>query len=206
MRSQIVEVESGVKGVEWRIEKGKEVKIPKIVAKQIITTAREFAAIQQKVKQIEQEMEKMEREAKPHRETIIEFAQKYPGWRGVKESEKFVITVTPRPFWRAAVLQQYLGSLYYPLLEEGELIIKISLPIFGKKGVILPQTILAAIEELLLKLGASLEGTIISVEEKAHKVKEEKIEELQTKGKLPPLPSNAKEIVWSISFRTLAEG
>jgi hypothetical protein len=200
--------ESGIGSVKWKVERGKEVVIPKVTASQIVNTAREFAALQFRMQKLEMEMDQIAQEAEPLREAIIEIARQYPGWRGIVDPDgNLDLTATPRKRWNAEALKEYLGSLYYPLLGRGELELTFILPLVGKEGFIPPEVIVAILEKALLDLGVKLEGVFaLPPKEEAFEIKEDQIEELQRKGRLPPMPQEVAKITWAISLRPWKRG
>jgi len=202
----IVEVESGIPGVRWRVEEGtgKE-EIVKLM--EIISTVQALGPIEVQIHQLKEEIKRLEKQAQPYRQPLEEYVKEHPWLRGAKDEKgKYILTFIPRRYWKPEVLRPYLGRLYYSLLTKGKLIITLSLPLRGKKGYILPETIIKAIEDLLSTVGGNLEEANISFEEKVYEIKEDQIEKLQSKGKLPPLPREAREIDVIISTEPLAEG
>jgi hypothetical protein len=204
-RIKVIKVESGIPGIVLKVEEGAK-KEDIGTLKKFVPTIKALGPIKVKIRRLEEEIERLKKEAEPYEKPLKEYIIQNPWWRGATVEEEFDLTFIPRTFWNTEVLKRFLGDSYYPLLTEGELTIKISLPILGKKGYILPETIVGAIEELLLKLGASLEGVFINIEEKAIEMKEDQIEKLQNEGKLPPLPPDAYEIIVAIHAEPLAEG
>jgi hypothetical protein len=204
-RIKIVKVESGIPGVVLKVEeRAKKEDIGTL--KKFVPTIKALGPIKVKIRRLEEEIERLKKEAEPYEKPLKEYIIQNPWWRGVTVEEEFDLTFIPRTFWNTEVLKRFLGDSYYLLLREGELTIKIPLPIPGKKGYILPETIVGAIEELLLKLGASLEGVFINIAEKAIEMKEDQIEKLQNEGKLAPLPPDAYTIIVAIHVEPLAEG
>ena len=204
-RIKVVKVESGIPGVVLKVEEGaKKEEISKL--KKFVPTIKALGPIRVEIHRLEGEIERLKKEAEPYEKPLKEYIIKNPWWRGATVEGEFDLTFTPRTFWNTEVLKRFLGDSYYLLLKEGELTIKIPLPILGKKGYILPETIVGAIEELLLKLGANLEGVFINIAEKAIEMKEDQIEKLQNEGKLTPLPGDAYKIIVAIHAEPLAEG
>jgi len=193
--------ESGVKGVYFRAERGKRLRIPTTLTHQFLDTVKKFAELKFEIQRLEEEAELL-------RLDIIEIARRHPGLRGVEwPEENIILTVSPRKSWNTEAVKVWLGE-YFGFCTEGSLRITIATPLKGKDGkLISSKVIISAIEKALRSLGVTLDGVfLLPPEETVHEVKEDVIKILQKEGKIGPMPSGALKITWAVSLRPWRRG